>query len=202
MASVLRRCLDCDCTFTVTSQCPRCASTNSLILPDVVEPGLDLPKLGALLLIGHALLVTLATNQSPGLLLGSFLFANGLCAVLLLLGMERMPQALRICGSFSVIMQVAMMAITGQALLFLPAMVMVIAGILLLYQDSTVGWLRPVLVLGAVTGLALVALVIAAHSGAALPGWWQGRYLFRDRELKIPGQRSVEPSTLPAPTQP
>lgn len=201
MEPVLRRCLDCDCTFTVTSQCPSCASANTLIISTEAEPTVDEPKLGAMMLLSHALLVTLATHQTPGMVLGSFLFANALCSVLLLLGIDSMPRFVRISAALSVVIQVAIFAITGQALLFVPAMILTLAGMLLLYQDSTAGWLRPTLAIGVASGLLLGVLTIVAHYGVTLPGWWQGKYLFKDREIPIPRGLDIPPDqTLPTST--
>lgn len=186
MARVLRRCLDCDCTFAITSDCPRCASKNTLVIRDEAPSGLDEPKIAAILLIVHAVQMSLATSQAPGLLLGSCLFANGLCSVLLLVGVESMPRVVRICAALSAVLYVAIIAITGQALLFLPAAVVVVAAALLLYQDSTAPWLKPTLGVGVAGSLLLAVLIIVSWCGVRLPGWWHGEYLFKDRELSTP----------------
>jgi len=202
MEAVLRRCLDCDCTFRVTSQCPRCESTNTLIIAEEVRAEVETPMLGAILILCHAIVVTLATQQSPGMFLGTFLFFNGLCAVLLFVGVERIPRVLRISAALSAVAQVAIMAITGQALLFAPAIVMVIAGILMLYHDSSVAWLKSALLVGIASGLLIAVLSAVARWGVVVPGWWQGAYLFKDHELQLPKGVAEPKRDLPTHGQP
>ena len=173
-----------------------------MIVADEIDAELDPPILGAIIILCHAIVLAIATKQSPGLLLGTFLFFNGLCSVFMFLGIERIPRILRIGAALSVVMQVAIMAITGQALLFAPALVMVIAGILLLYQDSSVAWLKPILAVGIVSGLLITALSACAASGITLPGWWEGRYLFRDRDPPLPKDAATTSPDLPMYEQP
>jgi hypothetical protein len=177
MGGVLRRCLDCDCTFAVSSACPRCASTKVLILDDGGHDDQAFARSGSWLAIAHALALTLATRQQPGSVLGTLLFGIGLGGILVLLEVEMAPRIARSCAAMLMLVEIIFAIATGQALLFAPAALMALAGLLLLHPDPSAGWLPAVRLLGWAACLVTVALTAAPLAGLHPPGWWVGRYL-------------------------
>jgi hypothetical protein len=191
MARVLHRCLDCDCTFAVTSACPRCGSTKTLILSDDTDQSHGFAQHGAWLFIAHAVLLTLITPQAPGSVLGTLLFGVGLSGALILVGTELATRIARACAVLLTMVELLFAIATGQILVFFPGAMMTLAGLLLLHEDTSASWLPTVRWLGwTIAGLLLLLTAIAAVAGP-LPGWWTATYL--------PWTALSQPPTLPAP---
>lgn len=174
---MLRRCLDCDCTFSVTNACPRCGSIKALILPDGSEDEQVFARSAAWLFIVHPLLLTMVTRQQPGSVLGTLLFAVGLSGILILVGADLAVRVARSCAVLLVLVELLFAFATGQALLFIPCAIMAVSGLLLLHGDASAGWLPAVRWTGWTACVLTLLLAAAATFAGPLPGWWAGRYL-------------------------
>lgn len=169
-----RRCLDCDHIYAALRSCPRCGSTKQLYL-DVTSDEKDPIFHNAWLALGNAVMMTGATLGKPGLGLGSALFAQAFCAVLILLGTERAQRAMAPLWFLTGFIEISYACVTDQTAFAMLAAVASACGFIhaLPWQSlvSTGG-----LVLSWTASVCLVVGLVFHAFGAPPPGWWQGQH--------------------------
>ena len=169
-----RRCLDCHTLRDGGPACLACGSRAEILLgSEHEEPSWSAP---AALLGAHALLCTAATNGHPGFLLGNMWFAEGLCAALLAVGVDRAARAARLVVAAAVLIHLAYLVFTTQTAFAGLGVGILLASVALLQEDRTRVSVRAARMLACVlTGL-LSAGVLAALYHRTPPGWWQGEH--------------------------
>lgn len=169
-----RRCLDCDHIYAALRTCPQCGSSKQLYL-DSGPQGPEPIVINAWLAVGNALMVTGATLANPGLGIGSALFAQGFCAVLILVGTERAQRAMAPLWVVSAFCYVAYAVLTDQDVFVWLAFAAAIGGFLhALPWQSVANGIG--LIVGWTLSVALVVGLLAHALGMPPPGWWHGKH--------------------------
>ena len=169
-----RRCLDCDSVRDGGPACPACGSPRAVLL--AAPDGNSTWGVPSLLLGAHAWLGAFATAGQPGLLLGNAWFAEGLCAALLAVGVERLPRITRLVVAASALIHLLYLVLTPQRLIAGLSVTLLLALVVLLQEDRT----KPSVRAARALALALIAIfaagTIAGAWGHPPPGWWHGEH--------------------------